>query len=452
MGDSESQAGAMGPLSSRLNWPVKPGEILDGKYTVTRLIGAGSMGFVFSAARPSLGDEVAIKVLRSELLSDAQLVARFAREARVAARIKSEHVACVFDVGHLVDGAPFIVMERLDGKDLRWVLAERGKLPAELSVDYVLQVCEALAIAHANGITHRDIKPENLFASRQAQGEDVIKVLDFGISKMNLRAASDDDKLPLVKTTMAMGSPMYMSPEQIRAAKDIDGRSDIWALGCVLYELLTGNPAFSAPSVTELCALILESKPPDFASLGLPSVPALEAVIWRCIEKDPARRFQSIGELAVALCPFAPTRSLISIERCCIEHDVPIVIEVDRDEAATVPSFVAPHPPFNWARAAFGFGMACVCCALLFSPHADRPNAMATLQTETELETTADRPPGNAPEAVLRNNQDANARSSHAATTTAPPTTASPAKPVSSKSRPRQARSDRWKDELDVGF
>jgi serine/threonine protein kinase len=450
MGDLQMEEGAVGPLSSRLNLPLRPGEILDGKYTVTRLIGAGSMGFVFSAARPSLGDEVAIKVLRKEMLSDGQLVARFAREARVAASIKSEHVACVFDVGHLVDGAPFIVMERLEGKDLRWVLAERGTLPTELAVDYILQVCEALAIAHANGITHRDIKPENLFASRQTQGDDVIKVLDFGISKMNLRSAAAD-KLPLVKTTMAMGSPMYMSPEQIRAAKDIDGRADIWALGCVLYELLVGNPPFTAPSVTELCAQVLECKPVSFESLGVIVSPQLEAVIWRCLEKDPNQRFQRVGELALALSSFAPSRALISVERCCHAQADEMFGE-DPFEVATVPGFVPPRAPFNWARAALALVLSCVCCALLFSPHEERPSAMATGQTTFDM--TPVPPADNVLPAPPRESEGIAAGPSGQAPTTRPAPTpqAATSKPVPAKSRSRQSTANREKEELDVGF
>jgi serine/threonine-protein kinase len=447
MGDLQSM-GAIGTLACRLSLPLRPGEILDGKYTVTRLIGAGSMGFVFSAARPSLGDEVAIKVLRKEMLADGQLVARFAREARVAAKIKSEHVACVFDVGHLVDGAPFIVMERLQGKDLRWVLAERGALSIEVAVDYVLQVCEALAIAHAHGITHRDIKPENLFASTQAQGDDVIKVLDFGISKMNLRAGTLDDKLPLVKTTMAMGSPLYMSPEQIRAASDIDGRADIWALGCVLYELITGNQAFNASSVTELCALILESQPARFRSLGLEVSTDLEAVIRRCLEKDPNRRFQNVGDLALALCPFAPDRSLISVERCCHARDERIAGR-DRADTVTVPGFVPPRRPIRRTRAALGVGLGCVCFALLLLPHVERPS-MATPQPATELRAPAETRAGNALQPPPRESQGSRERSNRASTTPVPRPSSAATKPALVKSKTRPV--ERWSDELDVGF
>jgi serine/threonine protein kinase len=462
MGDLLVRERANDSPDSRLKLPLLPGEIVDGKYAISRLIGTGSTGFVFSAARATLGDEVAIKVLRRESLGDGQLVARFAQEAKVAARIKSEHVVCVFDVGHLPNGTPFIVMERLEGKDLRWVLAERGPLPTELAVDYVLQACEALAGAHANGITHRDIKPENLFASRQPQGEDIIKVLDFGISKMHLRRGAADDKAALVQTTMAMGSPMYMSPEQIRAARDVDGRADIWAVGCVLYELLTGNPAFSAASLTELCAMILESKPLAPGSLGFAVAPELEAVIGRCLEKDRSRRFQTIGELATALSPFAPSHSLISVERCRDAQrdvqDVAIVaderdaqdvtITDERGDAATLKCFVPPRPPFDWKRAALA-GLAVAlgggCCALLFAPHSDLPSAVATLESKAELDT----PPGPSHNASPLSAPPAQSDSAAMARVQRAPQ--APTKSVPPRSKVQKAAS-RAKEELDVGF
>jgi serine/threonine-protein kinase len=275
------------------------------------------MGFVFSATHVELGEKVALKFLRPECTSNEELVGRFAREARASVKIKSEYVARVFDVGTLPDGVPFIVMEYLEGKDLFEVVREQGPLPIKLSVEYVMQACEALAVAHANGVVHRDIKPENLFLTQRAQGMDIVKVLDFGISKVALTGSAFEHKVPLVQTMMPMGSPVYMSPEQIRASKDIDARTDIWSLGCVLYELLTGTAAFDAPSLTQLSATILEQSAPPLRAL-CPTAPLeLEAIIFRCLEKDPARRFHDVGELAIALYPFAPRRARISAERCC---------------------------------------------------------------------------------------------------------------------------------------
>ena len=300
-----------------MNMPFHPGEVVAGKYEINDLIGTGGMGFVFSATHVELGEKVALKFLRPECMSNEELVGRFAREARASVKIKSEYVARVFDVGTLPDGAPFIVMEYLEGKDLFEVVREHGPLPIKQAVEYVMQACEALAVAHASGVVHRDIKPENLFLTHRAQGIDIVKVLDFGISKVALTGSAFEHKMPLVQTMMPMGSPVYMSPEQIRASKDIDARTDIWSLGCVLYELLTGTAAFDAPSLTQLSATILEQSAPPLRAL-CPNAPLeLEAVILRCLEKDPARRFNDVGELAIALYPFAPRRARISAERCC---------------------------------------------------------------------------------------------------------------------------------------
>ncbi len=304
------------PLSDApIELPFSPGEVIGGKYEVGNLIGAGGMGFVVAAKHVDLGESVALKFLRREALVHEELMLRFATEARAAVRIKSEHVARVFDVGNLPDGVPFIVMEHLVGKDLCQLLHEQGPLAVKVAVEYVMQVCEALAAAHSIGIVHRDIKPENLFLADRGQGMTVVKVLDFGISKVALNGSAFDHK-PLARTMMPMGSPVYMSPEQIRASDEIDARTDIWSLGCVLYELLTGVPAFDAPSLTQLSATILEKDPIPMSQLA-PEVPAeLEAVVLRCLEKNRNARYRNVAELAIALYPFAPRRARIFAERC----------------------------------------------------------------------------------------------------------------------------------------
>jgi serine/threonine protein kinase len=297
--------------------PFRIGEVIAGKYEILQLIGTGGMGFVVAANHIELGEKVALKFLRTDCLSNQELVGRFAREARASVKIKSEYVARVFDVGSLVNGAPFIVMEYLEGKDLYEVVHENGPLPVKTAVEYMMQACEALAVAHATGVVHRDVKPENLFLTKRATGMDIIKVLDFGISKVALTGSVFDSNIPLVKTMMPMGSPVYMSPEQIRASSDIDPRTDIWSLGCVLFELLTGHAPFEAPSITLLTATILEQAAPLLRS-QCPAAPAeLEAIVAKCLEKDPNRRYQDVGELAIALYPFAPSRSRVSAERCC---------------------------------------------------------------------------------------------------------------------------------------
>src|SRR6266536_2376879 len=293
--------------------PVAPGEILGGKYQIIELIGVGGMGFVVSATHIELGEKVALKFLRSDCLANRDLVARFAREARASVKIKSEYVARVFDVGTMPDGSPFIVMELLEGRDLYEIVQQQGPLSIKQAVEYMMHACEALATAHAVGVVHRDIKPENLFLSRQPQGLDIVKVLDFGISKVALTGSGYDSKTPLVQTLMPMGSPVYMSPEQLRGL-DTDSRTDIWSLGCVLFELLAGHAPFNAPSLTLLTAMILEQSAPPLRSVCPDAPPALEAAIARCLEKDPARRFQNVGQLALALYPFAPRRARLSAE------------------------------------------------------------------------------------------------------------------------------------------
>lgn len=292
--------------------PFAIGDIISGKYEVLKQIGSGGMGYVVSAMHVELGEMVALKFLRPEALLIEELVERFAREARAAAKIRSEHVARVYDVGTLPDGIPFIVMEHLTGQDLADHLQQTGPLPIKTAIEYVMQACEALAAAHASGVVHRDIKPENLFLTKHAQGLDVIKILDFGISKIALAPG----KRGFVRTMMPLGSPVYMSPEQIRSSDQVDARTDIWSLGCVLFELLTGTTAFNEPTLMQLSASILEHDPVPLREY-VPDAPVeLEEIVLRCLEKDADRRFSNVAELAIALYPFAPRRSRISAERC----------------------------------------------------------------------------------------------------------------------------------------
>jgi len=227
------------------------GDILADKYRIERVLGAGGMGMVVAAHHLQLDERVAIKLLLPQTLANAEAVARFAREARAAVKIKSEHVARMIDVSSLPDGAPYLVMEYLDGEDLAHWVSTRGALPIELAVELVLQACEALAEAHSLGIVHRDLKPANLFCIRRADGLLSIKVLDFGISKVTALSASGPE-MGMTKTSSVMGSPLYMPPEQMKSARDADTRSDIWAIGAILYELVTARTPFKAESFAEL--------------------------------------------------------------------------------------------------------------------------------------------------------------------------------------------------------
>jgi serine/threonine-protein kinase len=290
--------------------PVEPGDVIAGKYEVERVLGSGGMGIVFAAHHVALAERVAIKMLLPEAVKSPDVRARFLREAQASVRIRSEHVARVMDVGETERGLPYMVMEFLEGEDLGALVATRGWLTPGEAVDYVLQACEAVAEAHARGIVHRDLKPANLFLTRRADGSALVKVLDFGVSK----PVSDEGSRGVTTTGRTLGSPMYMSPEQVRDARSVDTRTDVWSLGVLLYELLSGKAPFEGASVTGLLAAIV-TDPPQPLPAGLAVPPGLEAVIFRCLEKDRERRVQDVAELAAALLPFASESARVHVER-----------------------------------------------------------------------------------------------------------------------------------------
>jgi serine/threonine-protein kinase len=288
--------------------PVRPGDVLADKYRVERILGAGGMGVVVLAKHLELGAPVAIKFLLPELIEDEDVVARFSREARAMFRLRSEHVARVMDVGKLPNGAPYMVMEYLEGSDLGGVLRTRNTLDVHEAVTYVLQACEAVAEAHSLGIVHRDIKPQNLFLTLKVDGSAQVKVLDFGISKMV--ETSGDHVMKMTHSSAVMGSPYYMSPEQLRASASAGKPTDIWALGVVLYELLTGAMPFIAESAPALYALLLETKARSPHELRDEIPIELARVVLRCLERKPEDRFATVADLAAALEPFAPASML----------------------------------------------------------------------------------------------------------------------------------------------
>jgi serine/threonine-protein kinase len=284
------------------------GSIIADKYEVEQLLGQGGIGVVVVAKHLALNKRVAIKYLKPRALANESIVQRFVREARLTAQITSEHTVRVHDVGTLLDAGPYMVMEYLVGEDLGKVL-QSGSLPIERAVDYILQACDALAEAHSLRIVHRDIKPENLFLAQRALHVPILKVIDFGISKMAL--APDEDGQWARETAVGerFGTPLYMSPEQLRATAGVDHRTDIWSLGVVLHELLVGSPPFEGDDLPRLCASILTT-PPIRISTIRPSVPSvLEAIVQRCLEKDPQRRFRNVAEFAQELAPFGPPSS-----------------------------------------------------------------------------------------------------------------------------------------------
>ena len=282
-----------------------PGARIADKYVVERLIGEGGLGVVVAAKHIHLDQSVAIKYLRPKALATKAVAERFLREARLAAKIRSEHIVHVYDVGTLPDGAPYMVMEYLAGTDLGRLLTASGPLSVDRAVDYVLQACEALAEAHVAGIVHRDIKPDNLFIATSPGGTSVLKVLDFGISKMSTKRTTSGGMGELTEAGDKFGTPVYMSPEQLLASGNVDARTDVWAIGVVLYELLTGALPFDGDSLPELCTAILHRPPTPLLQVR-PYLPAeLQQVLDQCLAKDVESRFQNVAELAQELRPFA---------------------------------------------------------------------------------------------------------------------------------------------------
>jgi hypothetical protein len=316
----------------------REGDVIAGKYRIERLIGMGGMGAVVAARHIELDERVAIKMLLPHLPASGEPAARFLREAKATIRIKNEHVVRVLDVGRTDKGSPYIVMEYLDGQDLGQLLERNGPLPVEDTVDYVMQACEAIAAAHALGVVHRDLKPANLFLAAASDGTALVKVLDFGISKLAESAANQAPGL--TSTTTVMGTPCFMSPEQLRSTRDVDARADIWSMGAILHALMTGTPPYDGESNADVSAKIIRDLPTPLRRLR-PDAPAdLEAIVLRCLEKDPARRFPDVASLADALSRVTPRDSSKAS-----------AVRVARIAAAVAPTILSepPHPaqPFT---------------------------------------------------------------------------------------------------------
>lgn len=288
---------------------LSPGDLIDGRYRVESFLGGGGMAAVYRATHVVLEQSVAIKVISPVIRELPGMAQRFLREARAATHLKSEHVARVSDVGTMADGAPYMVMEYLDGCDLDAILEQGDEIPVEEAVDFVLQACEALAEVHGLGIVHRDLKPANLFLTKGADGLPCVKLIDFGISRTDSPLAAKD-LASLTQPETVMGSPRYMSPEQMECASKADSRSDIYGIGAVLYELLTRKAPHEGETFLDIYAAATLA-PPDVPSSLRADVPReLDQVILKCLEVDPAKRYADTAELALALAPFGPEGSL----------------------------------------------------------------------------------------------------------------------------------------------
>jgi len=311
--------------------PVKNGDIFAGKYLVDRVIGSGAMGVVVVATHVQLHEQVVLKFLRHDVAQRSDVVARFLREARSAVRIRNEHVARMIDVDTTEGGLPYIVMEYLEGRDLQEVLRSRGTLAIGDAVDYVAQACLAMVEAHAAGVVHRDLKPSNLFLTHRSDGSSLVKVLDFGISKV---VADSSDQTDITSTNGILGSPIYISPEQARSARSVDARADVWSLGVILHHLLAGRPPFIGDSITEVLSAILFSPPARLTEARPDAPPELEAVILKCLTKEIEERMPSAAKLAEALAPWSQPESRLAIARISSAPPPPLQVVGVRGSSA----------------------------------------------------------------------------------------------------------------------
>jgi eukaryotic-like serine/threonine-protein kinase len=314
----------MKPIDLHPRMPI--GTIIADRYEVTGFLGRGGMGFVVAARHRELGEQVAIK-----FLNRSELAERFFREARAAAAIENDHVVRIYDAGRLASGEPYIVMEHLSGEDLAARLHRTGSLAPETVATILVDVCLALAEAHAAGIVHRDLKPENIFLARRPGGDEVVKLLDFGVAKV-------PDAGALTQTDNLLGTPTYMSPEQLLGSRDVDHRSDIWSLGIILYELLTDELPFEGESFFHLGILIREKPTPRVRRARADIPEELDAIIARCLAKQRTDRYADVGELAEALAPFLPAGMAPEIAR------IRRIVDEGRRRTAALAPTITPEP------------------------------------------------------------------------------------------------------------
>jgi eukaryotic-like serine/threonine-protein kinase len=276
---------------------LNPGDLIQSRYRLARLLGAGASGAVWAARNELIDRDVALKIMRPEVAEDAVALQRFFNEAKASGRVRSSSIVEILDLGQAEDGSPFLVFELLYGEGLDARLKRDGTVPPEQLVEMMVGVAKALDLAHSQGIIHRDLKPANIFLHRQPSGETVAKILDFGISKV----FDTGQNFSLTRTGMVVGSPAYMSPEQAAGREDIDGRADLWSLGVVMFEALTGTLPYEAANYNALMVRILtqDADPVQTRKTDLPQ--ALCAIVDACLRRERDQRTQSAGILAQQL-------------------------------------------------------------------------------------------------------------------------------------------------------
>jgi len=320
---------------------IPPSELVAGKYKLTRLLGRGGMGSVWQGVHVTLGNKVACKFIEPEFVTSKDALHRFENEARAAASLKSKHVVDVYDHGIMPDGRPYIVMEFLEGEPLDARLDRMGTLPLDETATIVQQVSRALHRAHTGGIVHRDLKPENIFIVRDEEDQiDIAKVVDFGIAKFTDSVSSGLSSA--TRTGSIMGTPYYMSPEQARGLKNVDARADIWSLGIIAYQVLTGVRPYDGEAVGDILVRICTTTPVPPSQLN-PTLPqAIDGWLARALAQDPANRFQDVRELADALLTIAkiPGRTTLG---SAVSVDARTVVPLRHSEIPPTKRQGTPH-------------------------------------------------------------------------------------------------------------